>query len=269
MLLIGCHRKQVVIMPGYIEGKFKYIAPNYSGNVKEVYVQAGDRVKAGQALFALELQPEGAEFQAAKARTQETANQRDKALANLNLQKSDNARKNYLYKKDVISKEEKENSDAALAQALAELNAADASLTARRADLDKAKWMTEQKIMNAPIASLVYDVYYTHDEFVPSGHAVLALLPPDKIKVNFFVSEKYISQLRLGQEISFSCDSCKRSVKARISYISTQAEYTPPIIYSAEQRARLVYRYEAIPLAANIYEVAHPGQPVTVTFEVS
>jgi HlyD family secretion protein len=59
------------------------------------------------------------------------------------------------------------------------------------------------------------------------------------------------------------CDGCAGDVSARISFIAPAAEYTPPVIYSNESRAKLVYRIEARPEAVT---PLHPGQPVDVVF---
>jgi HlyD family secretion protein len=50
---------------------------------------------------------------------------------------------------------------------------------------------------------------------------------------------------------------------ARVSYVSPTAEFTPPVIYSIESRAKLVYLVEAVPEERP--ERLHPGQPVDVT----
>jgi HlyD family secretion protein len=91
----------------------------------------------------------------------------------------------------------------------------------------------------------------------------VSLLPPGNVKVRFFVPETVVGGLRTGAAVSISCDGCAAPIEAQISYISPQAEYTPPVIYSRESRAKLVFLIEARPGAADALKL-RPGQPVEV-----
>lgn len=97
----------------------------------------------------------------------------------------------------------------------------------------------------------------------PAGQPVLALLPPGNIKLRFFVPEAELSGIRLGQSLAARCDGCGAPLQVRVSHIAAQAEYTPPVIYSNAQRARLVFMVEARPEPADAARL-HPGQPVDV-----
>ena len=63
--------------------------------------------------------------------------------------------------------------------------------------------------------------------------------------------------------MQLSCDGCGAPIAARVSYISPQPEYTPPVIYSNSQRSRLVFLVEARPEPAQALRL-HPGQPLEV-----
>ena len=90
-------------------------------------------------------------------------------------------------------------------------------------------------------------------------------MTPDNIRLIFYIPEEHFSQIKLGHEVTFECDGCQTAQKARITYISPQAEYTPPVIYSRESRAKLVYRIEAnLPVKSAMNY--HPGQPVQVNY---
>ena len=93
---------------------------------------------------------------------------------------------------------------------------------------------------------------------------MLALLPPTARKARFFVAEPERGALAVGQGVTLRCDGCGAPISARISHLATQAEYTPPVIYSNAQRARLVFRVEATPVAAADALRLHPGQPLDV-----
>jgi HlyD family secretion protein len=97
---------------------------------------------------------------------------------------------------------------------------------------------------------------------VNAGQPVLSLLPPANLKVRFYVPEPLLSTLSLGQVVAVACDSCGEGFSARISFISSEAEFTPPVIFSDKERAKLVFRVEARPTT----EVRVPiGLPVSVS----
>ena len=110
------------------------------------------------------------------------------------------------------------------------------------------------------------DTFYLPGELVPAGRPVLSLLSPEQIKIIFFIPQSYLSQLKLAQLVTVTCDNCVSPIKAKIDFIAPQAEYTPPVIYSDALRSKLVYRIEAAP---NLNEAIklHPGQPVNVLIQ--
>ena len=267
-ILAACDHTKRITLPGYIEGRYTYISSSFSGVLQTIYVHAGDWVQAGQPLFSLASLPESADLQASDARVQEAADRFKKITSIYNLQKSEFNRKQYLYKKGVISKEELDNATTVYLQSYSDIKSSESNLSIQKADSTKANWAVQQKVIKAPVASLVFDTYYTQGELVSSASPVLSLLAPDKVKIIFFVSEKIVSQIKLRQNINASCDGCKKMIKAKITYISTNAEFTPPVIYSQEQRAELVYRIEAFPFIENDLIIPHPGQPVSVHLEL-
>jgi HlyD family secretion protein len=265
IMLTACSHRQKISLPAYIEGKYTYLSTNYSGILKSVYVNAGDTVKAGQSLFSLESLPESAEMQAALARVKAAADLVHRTESKFMLIKSDFQRSQYLYKKEVISKDEYDTNKSKYFQILAQLKSDEQNLSAKQADLEKAKWAVQQKDIYAPISSLVFEIYYYQGELVPAAKPVISLMDPKNLKVVFYVSEINLRQIRLNQNVEVSCDGCDKPFIGKINYISNKAEYTPPVIYSNEERAKLVYRVEAVPQLPNVTSVLHSGQPVTVT----
>lgn len=233
ILLTACGRQYEE--QGYVEGRFRYIAPNYSGILKELLVQRGAQVQAGQTLFVLDPQPESDALKQAEAKLE---------LAKITLE-----RRQSLIAKHAVQQE-------ALDTALSDYKQAEAALM-------QAQWSQKQKTMSAPNAAFVFDTYFLPGELVPAGKPVLSLLAPQDIKVVFFVPEPELGSIQIGQKIVVNCDGCK-SVNAKISFISPQAEYTPPVIYSEDRRAKLVYRIEALPAKLEDAVKLHPGQPVKV-----
>jgi HlyD family secretion protein len=107
---------------------------------------------------------------------------------------------------------------------------------------------------------------YREGEWVPAGSPVLRMLPPENVKVRFFVPQTLVGALAIGQNVVLHCDGCTANVPAKITFISPEAEYTPPIIYSNETRSKLVFMIEARPAPDKAVGL-HPGQPVEVRLQ--
>ena len=137
-------------------------------------------------------------------------------------------------------------------------------VAADRAALRQATWKLQQKQIPSPRSGLVFDTLYREGDWVSAGSAIIQMLPPENIEVRFFVPEPVVGKLKLGQNISVHCDGCGANVPSTITFISNQVEYTPPVIYSNESRAKLVFMIIAQP-AADKVALLHPGQPVEIT----
>jgi HlyD family secretion protein len=132
-----------------------------------------------------------------------------------------------------------------------------------KAGLAQAQWRVDQRHATAPVAALVSDTYARPGETINAGNPVVELLPPQNVLTRFFVPETELARLRVGDHLTISCDSCAPDLEATITFIAPQAEFTPPVIYSKESRAKLVFLVEAKPNASDAARL-HPGQPVDV-----
>ncbi|HEY6967271.1 MAG TPA: HlyD family efflux transporter periplasmic adaptor subunit [Burkholderiales bacterium] len=175
------------------------------------------------------------------------------------------------YERDIAKVEEMEAQFRAARQTVGReqtIAAARADAEAARAALAQSDWRLQQRVVKyeaAPAAkALVHDTYYSEGEWVAAGSPVVSLLPPANVKLRFFVPELVVGALRLGQDVRAACDGCGAPIPAKISYISRQAEFTPPVIFSREQRTKLVFLIEARPALADAVKLK-PGQPVDVT----
>jgi len=92
------------------------------------------------------------------------------------------------------------------------------------------------------------------------------MLPPGNVKVRIFVPQSALSLFPLGKPVTLRCDGCSKTLPAKVSYVATDAEFTPPIIYSNENRSKLVFMVEASPAPEDGLAL-HPGQPVEVVLE--
>ncbi|HDK16378.1 MAG TPA: HlyD family efflux transporter periplasmic adaptor subunit [Nitrospirae bacterium] len=297
----ACNKDSQNVYQGYIEGDYLYISSSVGGNVEKILAGKGDRVDTGALLFELDAEPERASYQeakslfhSAKARYEDiTKGQRPtelaaieesigEAKAALTFSKKELERAETLYKKELISEEKMDAAKLAydrdrarfaeLSAKLktAKLGAREDRIKAAKSDVerskavfDKAEWRLSQMKGAAPASALVVDVLYFAGEFVPAGYPVVVLLPPDKVKARFFVPETKLSTIKTGQKITMTIDGLNGAIEGTISYIAHEAEYTPPFIYSKDNREKLVFMVEAS-FDPGDSENLNPGQPVEI-----
>ena len=301
ILASACSKQPTASWSGYAEGDYVYIAAPLAGRLDSLAVQAGQNVVRGDVLFSLDAEVEraardeaaarlaGARAQAAnldKGRRNDeiamTQAQLAQAQANAVSVRNDLVRQQQLVTQGFISRARLEDATTALRQAQArveELSAAlrvarlparpderlatQAGATAANEVLRQSQWRAQQKQQVAPSDALVSDVFFRLGEFVPAGQPVMALLPPENIKARFFIPEGELAKISVGQAVMLACDGCQAPIPARITRIASQAEYTPPVIYSNAQRAKLVFMVEARPEKRDAMRL-HPGQPLDV-----
>ena len=304
VLLAGCEHRDENAYQGYAEGEYVYLGSSQAGTLTQLQVARGQTVKAGASLFALDSVDETAALrqaqqQLAAARSQLADIQTGKRVPEVNVNRAQlveaaaNARKAALqltrdeaqYSAGGIAKaqldDSRANAEATSAQVRQLTNqvevarlpgrsqqiaAQQAQVAAAEAVVAQAQWKLDQKRANAPADGLVYDTLYRLGEWVPAGSPVVQLLPPQNIKVRFFVPETRVGALAPGREVSIHCDGCAADLTAKITYVANKAEYTPPVIYSNESRAKLVFMIEAHTSVADATKL-HPGQPVTVALK--
>jgi HlyD family secretion protein len=247
----GCSRHSPNEFQGYIEGEYVYVASPLGGALTNLAVARGNSVTNGQLLFELERGFEAAALDQAEKNLAQ-------AKANFTLSETNYARRQQLRDgpNGVISAEE-------LDQARTQNNADAAQVASQQAARDKAKWSFDQKQQFVPTNAFVQDTLYRQGEFVAAGNPVVVLLPPENLKVRFFVPQEILPQIKTGEAISVNFDGAAKNYSAMINFISTQNEFTPPVIYNRENRAKLVYMIEAKFSSSDAADL-RPGQPVDV-----
>jgi len=219
---------------GWIEADLIFIAPDEIGRVQTLSVREGDTVETGEPLFTVDddlQQADLAQIRASLTNAQQTFD-----------------RASQLAKNGAGTQKDLDAAVAVLRDAQARLNSGQTRLTRRS--------------VFSPVNGTVEEVYYRPGEMVPADRPVLALLPPGNIKVRFFVPEAVLPRIAYGDRVKIACDGCANDLTARVTFIAKQSEYTPPVIYSREERARLVFLIEALPEKPGALRV---GQPVDVT----
>lgn len=298
---VCCARSGPERVQGYVEGEFVYVASPFPGTLESLYVQRGGHVREGDALFALDSTPEKTAVEEAERRaSQAGANLEDvkkgkrpteieslreqirQARAALELSEKEVRRRENLFASNAISAEavdqarstndqnrhraaelEADIKTAQLGSRSDQISAAEAALRAQEAALERARWELSQKRPLAPGDALVFDTFYREGEWVAAGRPVVALLPPQNIKVRAFVPEPRIGAIKAGDRVRVLADGIREPFEGKVSYISPRSEFTPPVIYSREARSKLVFMIEVV-FDAKTAQNLHPGQPVDV-----
>lgn len=302
--LSACSSDQDQQYLGYIEGRYTYLSSQTAGHLSELPIYKGEEVTQGQLAFVLDPEPELSQLKQAKA-TYEAENhrladlekpQRNTVLnqleANIRLAQSKVDFSKKMYERDVALRKQAAISQAQLDQSKSEylvnvatLKSAEAALAegslgarldaiaAQKSRVDAAKanvshleWLLSQKKIMVPQTGVIENTFYRIGEFVAAGKPVASLLVPDNRYVVFYVAQKDRSQLKIGQTVHFTCDGCAKSVAAKVAFIATRAEYTPPVIYSKDSRDKLVYYVEA-DMTPAIAKRFQPGQPIQVMLD--
>ncbi|MEO5672054.1 MAG: HlyD family efflux transporter periplasmic adaptor subunit [Ramlibacter sp.] len=304
-LLAGCGDKAPAGWQGYVEGEYVLVAAPTAGRLERRFVDRGAQVAAAAPLFALEQENEkasrqeaqerlnnaqarlgnlqgarrGNEIEAIRAQQREAMAARDLSAEQLAQQQRLFAAKfvsqatvdaaRAAYQRDVARVAEAAAQLATSQQSIGrdkEIAAAQAEVDAQRAVLAQSEWRLAQRAVQSPAQASVQETFYSPGEWVQAGAPVVSLLPPLAVKLRFFVPESELPRMKTGAAVRVTCDGCGAPMKATVNFISRQAEYTPPVIYSREQRSRLVFMIEARPQPAEAARL-RPGQPVDVALE--
>lgn len=291
-----------VLAVGYVEGEYVNLAPVTSATLTEVGPRQGDRVTQGEVVARQErADAEIALAEAEAARDQaeaELANLREGSrpeeiavteasleAARVRLREAERqaARQTSLTERGVVAQAvldtaltDRDTARTEVAQLEAELTvqrlparvqvvaAAGNRLKGAEAAVRDARWRLEQRDLAAPADGQITDVFRRAGEISGPTAPVLSLLPDGAYKLVAFVGEAAIAGIAPGDRLAVRCDGCPDGLSATVSYVSDEPEFTPPVIYSVENRQKLVYRIEAKPSEES--RSLRPGQIVDVAF---
>lgn len=287
---------------GYITADYIFLSSPVSGTLLPSSIQQGDSVTAHQQLFSLDPMPEQQienvsnntasqqrelleDMMEAERDPIIQANQAllKQAESKRNLAKLTFGRTKHLYESNMVSAEQydidrsnyhssQQNVDKAkanlinstLASREHQIKAQRYSLFAAQANHHMDQWQLKQKSISAPTSGIINEIYYQPGEYITNGQPIASLLAPEHTYLKFYINEKELSTIKLGQTIQFTCDNCKADNKATINYIASNSEYTPPVIYSNQSRNKLVYEIHAQLTKQQALQF-HPGQPIQLS----
>lgn len=302
VLAVAACSKQEPPLQGYVEGEYVRVAAPIAGTLVALQAERGREVQVGAPLFVLESESEDAARREAEENVRKAEAQaenlrkgpRETEIASSRAQllqaettaafsEKEWRRQLDLVSKGFVSQSAADSAKTArdrdrdkvveLRNALAtlesgsrpdEIRAAEAEAAAARQSLAQADWKLRQKSVASNVAGVVIDTLFVRGEWVPAGAPVVSLLPPGNVKARFFVPESKLGAVKVGQGVKLACDACGAPIDAKVTFIAPQAEFTPPVIYSKDNRSKLVFLVEARPSAGDAPRL-HPGQPVDVS----
>jgi len=232
--LAGCKNSAPPSYQGWIEANLIFVGPDEAGRIETLAVREGDQIALRAPLFTLDSDLQVADLQMQEASVKNAQLAYDRAVT--------------LLKTNAGTQKALEDAEAALRTAQARLNSSQTRLARRK--------------VFSPVEGTIEQIYFRSGEMVAAGRPVLAVLPPGNLKVRFFVSEATLPQIRIDDVVNVHCDGCPRGLTAKVSFIARNSEFTPPVIYSLEERSKLVFMIEARPEQPERLRV---GQPVSVT----
>ncbi|MEZ5959137.1 MAG: efflux RND transporter periplasmic adaptor subunit [Hyphomonadaceae bacterium] len=261
LFAVACGREPSSVLQGYGEADYIYLSSQDAGVVGELFVREGDVVEAGARVFRLDPQrlnygAEGAAAQRAAATAAVRTAQAQATLAQRNY-----ARSAELAERGFYSRARLDADRASLDVANAQLAQARRQAAAAGADTGLAEQRLQDLAGTAPLAGTIQQIFHRQGEVVSPGQPIAALLAPENMKVRFFAPEAMLAQLPVGARVMISCDGCAEPVEARVSFVAQEPQFTPPVIYSLEQREKLVFQVEARFDGAT---PIRPGMPVDV-----
>lgn len=234
LTLAGCDNNTDRQLQGWVEADMIFVSPDEQGRVETLKVVEGDRARKGDLLFTVD-----DDLQKADVEVRRTT------LVNAQ-QAFDRAQE--LLKSAAGTQKAYDDAYAALLQA--------------KANLEWSRTRLARRAASSPADGTIQQVYYRPGETVPPGRPVLSLLPPGNLKIRFFAPETQLQTVKFGDNVIVTCDGCEAGLTAKVSFIARSSEYTPPVIYSLQERAKLVFMIEARPAKPEKFRV---GQPVSVT----
>lgn len=261
LALFACGAPPATTLQGYGEADYIYLASQESGAVAELFVREGDQVEAGAPVFRLDAGRIDYPLQGAAAQRGALQQAVEAARANAELARVNYQRTAGLLREGFVSRARYDADRAALEAANARLEEARRQLSAssaeiglwreRRGDLDGA----------APVAGVIEQIFHRPGEVVAAGQPIAALLSPQNMKVRFFAPQAMLSQLPVGARVEVGCDGCASSLLATVSFVAREPQFTPPVIYSLEEREKLVFLIEA---RLDEPGAVRPGAPVDI-----
>ncbi len=256
---------------GRLEATDVYIATKYAGRVKEVLFDEGDTVQAGQVVARMDTDELEAQLREAQARVVEAqarisvaqAN-RGYAIAQVAVREADQdyaqkqyARSQSLVPRGAVSGQEAEidlarkavseaevvGSKAQVEQAESAIQAARAEVAAGQAQVQRLEAEIKEAVLVAPLAARVESRLTEPGEVLPAGGRVFSMLDLSDVYMYVFLPAPVAGKVKLGSEARIVLDAATAyPIRATVSFVSPEAQFTPKTVETAEERYALSFR---------------------------
>ncbi len=279
LIITGCDNKPENRLSGYSHGEFVYLSYSSTAKIEQLFIKKGDNVTPGQELVKIESfdaqniflrAEEKLSAESALLRNLESGERPEELdIIRAQIKKARSAesqvkrqleRYRNLYASRAISLAEWEDIRDELTQKGAQVEELINQLKARqlparqdeiskqlsmvaaaKLERDKALWDVQQTTIVSPVNAKVFDIIYRAGERPTAGRPIISLLPPENIKVRFYIPEAMLGKFKIGTKVKLICDGCAEHIAGVINYISPEAEFTPPVIYSTKRREKLIF----------------------------
>jgi HlyD family secretion protein len=251
---------------GYIDADLIYLSSSFPGRLNDLSVQRGQTVEKNQQLFKLEEINDRFAIEISELSQKNLLAQREELLNQIQYNQLNYNRIRKMRKNEAASQNELELARQNLEVLKNRLNALEFQVKSSQAHTEIKQWQKERKEGYAAQPGIVFDTYFTQDEYVQPGQPVVSLVTKEHIKAIFYVPEEQLGSIKLNSRVRISIDDKPEYGIGSINYVSPIAQYIPPILYSREERHNLVFRVEASLNNPNLEQI-HLGQPVTLDIE--
>jgi HlyD family secretion protein len=242
---------------GRLEAQPIDVAAKYAGRLKTVVPREGDTVEAGQVVATIDTEPMEAQLRAAKAQIVEaqnnlrTANAQVRSTrAQLDLANKQYKRANELVKTGAVSAEERDAdfakvsvSEANVAGYAAQVTRAQSAIDAATAESERLQAEISDNTLKAPVRARVQARMAEPGEVVAAGGKVLSLLDLSDVYMYVFLPTADAGKVVMGSEARIILDAVPNfPIRAVVSYVSPNAQFTPKTVETAEERHNLTFK---------------------------
>ena len=242
---------------GRLEADEIDIDTKYAGRISEIFADEGDLVKAGQVVARMDTRDLEASLKKSQSQVQQARRAVDEANANLTQQnslvllaKQEFDRASQLVQKGFQTKEVLDQREQQLDGANAAVHAAEARVTMVERALDAATHDVE--LYNIEIAdnSLVAPrdgrIQYriaNIGEVLPAGGKVFAMLDTAYVYMDIYLPTEAAGKVKFGADARIVLDAYPtHAIPAKVSFIATQAQFTPKTVETQSEREKLMFR---------------------------
>jgi HlyD family secretion protein len=218
-----------IILNGNVEIQDVNVSFRVSGRVHNITSDEGQIVKNGDIIAVLEDDIYKAQFDLAKSKFAES---------DFNFK---NAEKDYIRNKGLYQR--KSISEKLYDDSLVKYNISKSQRDASSSNLELAKINLDDTVLKSPVDGIVLNRNIEVGEIVNAGSIAFSIMPNSKTKIKTFANEEVLSKIKYNDKVYVIIDSISnKKFLGHISFISSEAEFTPKNIETKELRTSLMYR---------------------------